>query len=52
MLQVNGTLVIKAKSNLTTSDKHRAIKEHLEMILISISLVAIICSLTALSCLR
>ena len=49
MLQVNGTLVIKAKLDLTT-DKHRTIKERLEMALISISLVAIICSLTVLSC--
>jgi len=49
---VNGTLVIKAKPTLTTTDKHRTIKERLEMVLISISLVAIICSLTILSCLR
>ena len=50
MLQVNGTLVIKAKLDLATTDKHRTIKERLEMALISISLVAIICSLTVLSC--
>ncbi|XP_078355149.1 uncharacterized protein LOC144639721, partial [Oculina patagonica] len=48
---VNGTLTIKAKANLTTQ-KHKKIREGLELALISVSLVAIICSLVVLSCVR
>ncbi|XP_078358143.1 uncharacterized protein LOC144642912 [Oculina patagonica] len=48
---VNGTLKIKAKTNLTT-EKHKKIREGLELALISVSLLAIICSLVVLSCVR